>query len=325
MVAMTQGLDACSGSSGTSGSLSGTTTGSDPLLGGNLAGAPGDLPNPALAAGTVNDALPFDHVVIVMMENHSFDNYFGMLPLRGQPLADGFQFDENGVPLNTNPLDGGYQRAFHMPSTCAPNGVTQNWNSSHLQINGGKMDGFAGTSITAMGYWDETDIPFYYSLAKTFCVGNRYFCSVPAQTYPNRRFLYSATAVGDISTSDSSLSLPYPAGGTLVDILNTYGVTWRDYFTDLPNLAIIPQIVERNPTHFSPVLQFFADCAAGTLPNVSFVDSDFGIGPEIGSLLFVNGTTITRLRTRFAISLLRMTPGRVLLTSPPMTGSSETQ
>ena len=223
-----------------------------------------------------------------MMENHSFDNYLGMLPLRGQPLADGFMFDDNGNPLNTNPLDGGYQRAFHMPSTCAPNSVTQNWNSSHKQINGGKMDGFAGTSITAMGYWDEQDIPFYYSMAKTFCVGNRCFASAPCQTYPNRRFLYSGTAAGDIATSDSSFSLPYPAGGTLPDILNKYGVSWRDYFTDLPNLAIIPQILERNPLNFSPVLQFFLDCAAGTLPAVSFVDSDFGLGPTIGSLLFDN-------------------------------------
>ena len=274
MVAMTQGLDACSGSSSVSG--------------GNPNGAPGDLPDPTRAAGTADDSMPFDHVVIVMMENHSFDNYLGMLPLRGQPLADGFRFDDNGLPLNTNPLDGGYQRAFRMPSTCAPNSVTQNWNSSHKQINGGRMDGFAGTSITAMGYWDEADIPFYYSLAKTFCVGNRCFASAPCQTYPNRRFLYSGTAAGDISTSNSSFSLPYPAGGTMADILNKYGITWRDYFTDLPNLAIIPQILERNPLNFSPVLQFYLDCAAGTLPAVSFVDSDFGLGPTIGSLLFGN-------------------------------------
>jgi len=274
MVAATQGLNGCGSSSS--------------VYGGNPSAAPGDVPDPTRPAGTADETLPFDHVVIVMMENHSFDNYLGMLPLRGQPLADGFIFDDNGLPLNTNPLDGGYQRAFHMPSTCAPNSVTQNWNSSHKQINGGRMDGFAGTSITAMGYWDETDIPFYYSMAKTFCVGNRCFAAAPCQTYPNRRFLYSGTAAGDIATSSSSFSLPYPAGGTLPDILNKYGVTWRDYFTDLPNLAVIPQILERNPLNFSPVLQFFLDCAAGTLPAVSFVDSDFGLGPEIGSLLFGN-------------------------------------
>jgi phospholipase C len=289
MAAAVQGLGGCGSSS--------------PVYGGNGSGAPGDLPDPTRPAGSADESLPFDHVVIVMMENHSFDNYLGMLPLRGQPLADGFRFDDNGLPLNSNPLDGGYQRAFHMPSTCAPNSVTQNWNSSHKQINGGRMDGFAGTSITAMGYWDEQDIPFYYSLAKTFCLGNRCFASAPCQTYPNRRFLYSGTAAGDISTSDSSFSLPYPAGGTLPDILNKYGVSWRDYFTDLPNLAIIPQILERNPLNFSPVLQFFLDCAAGTLPAVSFVDSDFGLGPEIGSLLFGNLTSMPNLPSAVATVL----------------------
>jgi phospholipase C len=270
---------------------------------------PGSLPDPTRPAGVADDSLPFDHIVIVMMENHSFDNYLGMLPIRGQPLADGFRFDANGEPLNTNPLKGGYQRAFHMPSTCAPNSVTQNWNSSHKQINGGKMDGFAATSDTAMGYWDESDIPFYYSLAKTFCVGNRCFASAPCQTYPNRRFLYSGTAVGNISTSNSSFSLPYPAGGTIADILNKYGITWRDYFTDLPNLAIIPQIVERNPTNFSPILQFFTDCAAGTLPAVSFVDSDFGTGPTIGSLLFDNLKSLPDLPAPVAAVLANLHQG----------------
>ncbi|MFX8500618.1 alkaline phosphatase family protein, partial [Acinetobacter baumannii] len=51
---------------------------------------PGSLPDPTRPAGVADDSLPFDHIVIVMMENHSFDNYLGMLPIRGQPLADGF-------------------------------------------------------------------------------------------------------------------------------------------------------------------------------------------------------------------------------------------
>ena len=50
--------------------------------------APRSLPNPKLPAGTANEALPFDHVVIVMQENHSFDNYFGMLPVK-RPAAGG--------------------------------------------------------------------------------------------------------------------------------------------------------------------------------------------------------------------------------------------
>jgi hypothetical protein len=51
----------------------------------------------------VNDAMPFDHIVVVMMENHSFDNLLGELPRSGQPAADGLTFDGAGMATNTNP------------------------------------------------------------------------------------------------------------------------------------------------------------------------------------------------------------------------------
>lgn len=273
------GLGACSGSSSTDGSDVPTGDG-DPTRG------PNSLPDPNRPAGTADASLPFDHVVVVMMENHSFDNYFGMLPARGQPKADGFLFDDSGAPLNFNPMSGGYQRVYRMQGTCQPGGASQAWNATHQQINNGAMDGFAATGTDAMGYWDESDIPFYYSLAKTFCLGNRCFCSVPAQTYPNRRFLYSATADGTISTSFDTLKLPAPANGTLMDVLSRYGVEWRSYFTDLPALFIIPQNLENHPGNFSLMPKFFEDCAAGTLPSVSFVDPEFGLADEVGERIF---------------------------------------
>jgi phospholipase C len=246
---------------------------------------PGSLPRPHLPAGTPNEALPFDHIVVVMQENHSFDNYFGMLPVRGQPLADGFRFDSDGTPSNDNPISGGRQRAFHLQGTCQPNGVTQSWDASHKQINGGRMDGFAATDTEAMGYWDEEDIPFYYSMAKTFCIGNRYFCSVPAQTYPNRRFLYAGTASGMISTDSSTFSLPPPPNGTVMDNLSRYNVSWMSYFTDLPDLAIVPSNLENHPANFAPIAEFFVACATGALPNVSYVDTEMGLTSVIGGLL----------------------------------------
>ncbi|MDI3259923.1 MAG: alkaline phosphatase family protein [Sinobacteraceae bacterium] len=247
---------------------------------------PNSLPDPRRPAGSADPALPFDHVVVVMMENHSFDNYLGMLARRGQPRADGFTFDANGAPLDRNPVDGGFQHAFHLQGTCQPGSVTQSWNSTHRQIDGGRMDGFAVTSTTAMGYWDETDLPFYYSLAKTFCVGNRSFASAPCQTYPNRRFLYAATAQGLIATDAQTFSLPPPANGTLMDRMSQYGVSWRSYFTDLPALAIIPQTLEKHPLNFATLAQFYLDCALGTLPAVSFVDPEFNIVSTVGAPLF---------------------------------------
>jgi phospholipase C len=245
---------------------------------------PDSLPDPRRPAGTPTNALPFDHLVILMMENHSFDCYFGMLPRLGQPLADGFSFDRLGQPSNRNPLNGGYVTPYRATSVCQGS-VTQNWNSTHKQIDGGKMDGFAQTSTQAMVYWTDEDLPFYYSLAKTFTLANRWFGSAPCQTYPNRRFLMAGTAYGNISTDESSLFDPPPPNGTIFDRLAAYGLSWRNYFTDLPSSGIISSVPKKYPSSLAPIGQFFADCAAGTLPAVSLVDPEFGVAGEVGGPL----------------------------------------
>src|SRR3954452_25561745 len=248
---------------------------------------PDSLPDPARAAGEPTSALPFDHIVIVMMENHSFDNYLGMLPRRGQPLVDGFDFNAAGAPVNSNPYKDGHVVIQHAGSHCQPGSVGQSWRSTHLQVDGGRMDGFARTSTDQMVYWDQADLPFYYSMATTFCVGDRWFCSAPCQTYPNRRFLLAATAFGLIST-DTSRVFEDPPNGTIVDRLDAHGVTWRDYFTDVPATGVIASIPMEHPANLAPVDQFYADCAAGTLPAVSFVDSDIGVAAVVADATFGN-------------------------------------
>src|ERR1700722_11806394 len=165
---------------------------------------PGSLPNPKLPAGT--DTLPeIDHIVVVMQENHSFDNYLGMLG-RG----DGFTLDRKGRPTNTHPdPTGGDVRAFHETDTGQAGHVTQSWDASHLQYANGHNNGFIGpesSSDWSMAYYTGDEIPFYHSLAQTFPVCDRYFFSVLAQTYPNRRFLLAGTAFGLIATDDSSIT-----------------------------------------------------------------------------------------------------------------------
>jgi len=253
--------------------------------------APGALPDPTRPAGTPDPSIPIDHVVIVMMENHSFDSYLGMLPhvAGGRPSADGLTLDTDGSLLNYNPAGpNGFVRSFHMPSTCQmESNPSQAWTATHLSVHGGRMDGFVGApqcGDVSMGFWDHTDIPFYYSLASTFPVANRWFASAPAQTYPNRRFLYAATAYGLIATITPGPTDPGPPNGTIFDRLNAAGLTWTCYATDLPEVAIIPSVVENNPTHISPIAQFYADAASGSLPNVSLVDPDFDVVDAIGSL-----------------------------------------
>jgi phospholipase C len=230
---------------------------------------PGSLPDPSLPEGT--DTLPeIDHIVVVMQENHSFDNYLGMLG-RG----DGLTLDRKGRPINTNPdPTGGYVRAFHETDTSQAGQVTQSWDASHLQYANGRNDGFIGpesSSDWSMAYYTGEEIPFYYSLARTFPVCDRYFCSVLAQTYPNRRFLLAGTAFGLIATDTSSIG-GIPPNGTIFDRLDAHGISWASYATNVSTLLVIDDIVKKNPSRIKTIDEFHADAASGSLPSVTYVD-----------------------------------------------------
>src|ERR1700683_868944 len=100
--------------------------------------------------------MPFEHLVVVMMENHSFDNLLGALALV-RPDVDGLTF-EGGTAMDSNP--GGADTpavvpAFRSPDTSQGSHVSQSWKESHEQISGGQMDGFVRTanSVQPMGYY----------------------------------------------------------------------------------------------------------------------------------------------------------------------------
>jgi phospholipase C len=260
---------------------------------------PGSLPFPELAAGT--DTMPaIDHVVVLMLENHSYDNLLGMLG-RGPgqtPRGDGFRIGRDGRPTATNPYgDGRIQHAFRMPTTCQfSRRPSQEWQASHEQYNNGRLDGFVSCRIApgipesvgpvAMGYWTDEDLPFTYDLATHFPLCDRFFCSLLGQTDPNRRYLIAATSSGmtdDIGTSagnavpDATLALP--SGGTIFDKLTLHGLTWTDYCAQFPTGAtaeLYPFNDAENAATKKPLADFFTDAAAGSLPNFSLVDPDFG-------------------------------------------------
>jgi phospholipase C len=249
--------------------------------GGTILG-PGSRPFPHLPVG--EDTMPkIEHIVILMMENHSFDDHLGMLG-RG----DGLTLGPGGKPVNYNPATGGgYVRSFHNPNTCGEkdSGISQSWDTSHLCWDGGRNLGFAeNCSGAAMGYWTGDDLPFYYDMASRFPIGDRYFCSVMAQTYPNRRFLIAATALGDIATNASGISQKDAPNGTIFDRLNDVGVSWKDYFPDLPTAALFFPVFENNPSRMAHFSQFFVDAQSGNLPAVSLVDPYWNYSEETNDI-----------------------------------------
>ena len=237
--------------------------------------APGSRPDPDQAAGT--DLVPeIDQVVVVMMENHSFDNVLGMLG-RGDCLARG----PDGQPTITLPDGhGNLVHAFHMPSECQTDGVGNNWNLAHHSYARGANTGFVEASTgETLGYFLGTDLPFTWSMAGTFPIADRWFSSVLGQTDPNRRYLLAGTSLGQIADNFPD---DLPPNGTVFDLLDRYGVTWKDYFSNLPSAGVWlpllsqPAITER----LVSIDAFFADAAAGHLPQFSLVEPDYNRSSE---------------------------------------------
>ena len=256
-------------------------------------GRPAGEPQPDLAPELAN----IDHIIVVMMENHSFDNYFGMLPYRVPALAgrvDGWpQLDAAGNPIppvTQRDSAGVAHGTYPMPDGCQPGGVSQAWDVSHAAYDGGRMDGFLhGSSPAALGYWDQRILPFSYSLASTFPVCDRYFSSTLCQTYPNRVFSMAGTAAG-LTNTDTPPPTVTPNNGHIFDVLSQHGIGWADYYSELPSPGLFGPAwaAEQEGTHlFGPfgapqaaIAAFQAKCNAGTLEPVVLVEPDYQYGSE---------------------------------------------
>ncbi len=254
-----------------------------PVVAADRVRRPDSLPFPHLPAGT--PSMPeIRHIVVVIMENHSFDNLLGMAPhqVRGREAVDGLTV-RRGRVANFNPGAGGHRvHAQHASSPCQLHGEpSQSWNASHESYDGGRNDGFVRASgPVAMRFWDRRDLPFTYSLAEHFPIGERFFCSVLAQTYPNRRFFFTGTASGTIATDNTTFSIP-AANGTIFDRLDAHHIDWAVYYQDLPSLLIVPNA--GGPGRAARIRRFdrfLPDVAAGRLAQFTFLDPSYSTASE---------------------------------------------
>lgn len=221
------------------------------------------------------------HIFYMLQENRSFDNYFGMLGT--YRVSKGLPNEVDGVPLNTvlYTRDGQPVSPYHYQTVCTDD-LSPFWNQQHQQIDGGKMDGFVssvdpnGSKIDpngtrAMGYYDWTDIPYYYELATQFATSDRFFASVESNTISNRMYLFAATSFGHIRPDT-----PPPDGWpqtTLFDNLDAAGVSWRYYYQD--NGSYLPQweTYLRDADKMFPISQYYTDIQnESTLPSVLFIE-----------------------------------------------------
>jgi phospholipase C len=130
-----------------------------------------------------------------------------------------------------------------------------------------------------MGYYDQEDIPFYYELASTFAMSDRYFSALLGSTYPNRYFLAAGTSFGIVSTKITNLAPP--GVPNVYRALNAKGVSWKTYATTLASIFLFPDFAATQSDHVFPADQFAIDAASGTLPQVSFVEAGFAQAPSV--------------------------------------------
>ncbi len=227
----------------------------------------------------VPPATRVDHLVLVMMENRSFDHYFGALSLvEGRAEVDGL------LPGMSNPSPlGGIVTPAPLREWCVPD-PPHGWDSSHAQFAAGLNNGFAeqyhastgSDPAWALGYHDRSVLPVTYALSDAYVTCQRWFASVMGPTWPNRLFVHCGENQG-MTGNDLPDDMPYTAR-TLYDQLDEAGLSWSYYYSDAPFIAVLGDILLRDEVR--PIDEFYADAAAGTLPSVSIVEPAFSFNDD---------------------------------------------
>jgi phospholipase C len=211
---------------------------------------------------------PINHVVIIMMENHTFDNFFGRFP-----GANGYT-----LPRQTNPMERDFSHDVAAATTA---------------VDGGKMDGF---EPGAFFQYTRAEIPTYWSYAQQFGLDDNFFSSYATGSTPNHMAMILAQNGGIYDTVDPTgcTTIPntmvlsrhatgneywsypcYNVPNNLPQLLDSANVSWRFYsnvrqdsFWDAPNMI---QSLYNSPSNMHSTSSFIADVQAGTLANVTWI------------------------------------------------------
>jgi phospholipase C len=242
------------------------------------------------------------HVVVLMLENRSFDCMLGRL-YPDDPDYNGLTLNESNSYANT-PI--GVWSGDGMPPSiaCTPK---PDPGESFVDMNeqlfgpGGvrtqdppPMSGFAANYAAqppskdgpfaprnAVHFFTPQQVPVISTLAKAFGVSDQWHASAPCQTWPNRFFAHTGTARGHVD--NHTFQVPFPAE-SIFHRLQKAGKSWRVYFHDMPHSMLLGDIWLYALFHFRGFSQFLADAHTGNLPNYSFIE------PRYFSDLFLNRT-----------------------------------
>jgi phospholipase C len=205
-----------------------------------------------------------DHVVVVTMENRSFDHLLGWLPNVNGKQAGLTFVDRSGQTHPTHSLSGDFTGCPH-PSP------DHSYAGARVEYDNGAMNGFlrAGSNdVYSIGFYGQADIPFYGALARNYTTCDHYFASILGPTFPNRLFLHAA------QTDRLDDSVTFTSVPTIWDRLATAKVNAHYYYSNVPFVALWG-------AKYLPMSRLYEDfleaANTGTLPAVSFVDPRYTI------------------------------------------------
>ena len=270
-----------------------------------LSGGGSPSPTPTPQAASLNS---INHIILFMQENRSFDSYFGQIniyraeqnpPLPQEVDTRGPNKTPAGVatagfdPVTGKP--GPLIDAFHMGSVCSEN-LTPSWNETHRSWNLGQpgntssfpMDGFAFvqghfahdeavaglpgftdfTGRRAMGFYDETDLPFYYFMATNFAMSDKFFSPAPTRTTPNRMYWMAATSQGWIVPPTQQLTAT-----TIFQLMDNAHISWKIYEGGKNTYFSFFVYSKTHSANVVPLSQYFTDVQNGTLPQVAYIET----------------------------------------------------
>jgi phospholipase C len=213
-----------------------------------------------------------DHIVVVTMENRSFDHLLGWLPGADGRQAGLSYLDRRGVAHATHPLAPDFQG-------CGFADPDHSYRGSRVAYDGGRCDGWLRAGVNdlyAIGYYTRADLPFFGAAAPAWTVCDRYFAATMGPTMSNRMYLHAGR-------TDRTNDLPVPSTlRTIWDVLREHGIHGRYYRRNFSYLALWGKKHARITSSFA---DFRRDCRAGTLPAVAYVDPAYtlpllGIGSD---------------------------------------------
>jgi len=235
------------------------------------------------------------HIVVLMMENRSFDHMLGALK-KTNPKINGLNGNEsnpdaNGNPVVVQPLADYRDQLVHDPDHHFP--------GADLQIFGGQtgdgrvanMQGFVKSYLTqtnndpklakeVMYYFKPEKLPVLTTLAQEFALFNNWFSSIPGPTICNRAFAHYGTSFGQIG-----MNVFYIGKGidSIYGRLINAGHTAKIYYYDQKSSTMeIVNLLTHQTEVFGSFSQFIADCKLGQLPDYSFIEPSYNDHPGPG-------------------------------------------